>query len=471
MDGDTAIQNMYGQMQERTEEYAPRVTTLPSGVQVQRTPDDIGGYWHRPGDTTAYNTYYLNADNRGCAACHGNLADLIASMDYEHLTFANTYDMEMEVQDCFICHDVGDGYIYKMYEFGSLIHGIHSKDTFTGGCMSCHTATSDGQGLRLWDEAKYDVLQGITFLSDIEGEFSYDQDKLTATEGIMNVNWMSGDTTLEMAGADLAQMPLDEDLFNNWPISITGAVDNPIQTTLGELIKTAPSEKRILTNMCVMNPNGGPYISNVEITGIPMSWLLEQAGVQDGATAVMNTAPDGWARGTLMTTIEGEGAWLVYEMNGERLAWESGYPAVTFSAGCAAPDHIRRVTTLEVVTTPPDEVKIFDGWYEEDGTPVNKPSVGIYHFHEGQIIPAKEAYIFEGYAYAFDEQVTAVEFSLDRGRTWTTFSTEDSDLTRWVYWYFTYTPKEPGAYVLSVRAVSETGKITTVAEEILFNAK
>ncbi|MGI6695386.1 MAG: molybdopterin-dependent oxidoreductase [Christensenellales bacterium] len=468
--GKNTMKEIFDKMEQRAEEYAPKVITLDNGVMVQRTPSDIGGYWHRPGNTTSYNTYYLNADNRGCLSCHNDLIDLLKNSEYSHLDFSNTYGLEMEVQDCMICHNQGDGYLVKTQEFGSLIHGIHSKNPVGDKCMTCHNATSDGRGLILWEEAKYDVLQGITFLPDVQGEFSYDQNKLTDTEGILNVNWMSSDTNYAFAGAELADLPLDPDLFDNWTISITGEVKNPFTLTLKELVETMPSERRIMTQHCIMNPVGGPYISNCEITGISISSLLQKAGIVEGATAVMSYAPDGWNRGILLEKLLVNDAYLVYELNGERLGWGQGYPLSTWDAGGAAPSHIRRVTELRVVNTPPENVKIFDGWYYE-GEYVNKPSVGIFQFHEGQIIPAGQQHVFEGYANAFDEQVIAVDFSLDRGKTWTRFSTEESDLTKWIYWNFKYTPEKPGAYVLSVRAETASGLVTITPEEIMFNAK
>ena len=50
--------------------YAPKVVTLENGVQVQRTPYDGSGF----------NTYVLNSDERGCAACHSDLAELVHNM-------------------------------------------------------------------------------------------------------------------------------------------------------------------------------------------------------------------------------------------------------------------------------------------------------------------------------------------------------------------------------------------------------
>ena len=64
-----------------------------------------------------------------------------------------------------------------------------------------------------------------------------------------------------------------------------------------------------------------------------------------------------------------------------------------------------------------------------------------------------------------------MEFSLDRGQTWTRFSTEGSDLSKWVYWHFTYTPENPGAYVLSVRAETADGLITEFPDEMMFNVE
>lgn len=71
-------------------------------------------------------------------------------MEFPNLSFASDYEYEMEVQDYMICHDDGAGYILKTQEFGTLIHAIHQRDTFTavgGNCLTCHTATADGRGM------------------------------------------------------------------------------------------------------------------------------------------------------------------------------------------------------------------------------------------------------------------------------------------------------------------------------------
>ena len=90
---------------------------------------------------------------------------------------------------------------------------------------------------------------------------------------------------------------------------------------------------------------------------------------------------------------------------------------------------------------------------------------------EGLIIAPGEEYEFEGYAYAMDEQVTSVEFSMDGGETWTSFDVGDVDPAKWLWWSFTFTPEKEGAYVLSVRGTDVDGEVSYRNHEVLVNAK
>ena len=68
--------------------YAPRVTTLDNGVQVQKTP---------------YNTTYADGDNRGCTACH-TIEDALEMMETYHGIIYMGYETEQGLQNCFGCH-------------------------------------------------------------------------------------------------------------------------------------------------------------------------------------------------------------------------------------------------------------------------------------------------------------------------------------------------------------------------------
>ena len=65
----------------------------------------------------------------------------------------------------------------------------------------------------------------------------------------------------------------------------------------------------------------------------------------------------------------------------------------------------------------------------------------------------------------------AVEISLDRGATWTTYELGEVDPLRWVNWKFTFTPEAPGSYLLMVRAVAEDGSVSTDPSQLFFNVQ
>lgn len=476
-----SLQDVYDSLDSIHEANMPIVRTLEDGTQVQLTPDVPTSNMHLFDKPSSYNTVYLNADERGCLSCHQEgLSDLVTNgLSYMHPGISLGTQIDLTPMDCMTCHQVGTGYTPKNFEFGSMIHGIHSKDSFEGDCMSCHNATSDGQGVKLWEEVKYDVMQGITFVDapSFAADITYEQ---TTTNEMFSFTPLAGEANRNSVDNILKELPQDDETFNNWQISVSGLVDSPFSMSLSELIEQAPSETLISTTQCVMNSPGGDLVSNVEITGIPVSWLLDKAGVQDGATALMAVASDGWERGETLETLETNGAYLVYEINGERLAWEDGYPVRIWYNARGVPSSIRWLSELKVVDTDPSEITTFEGWIldefntldpDDQGKWYNKPNAGILNFHEGQIVKAGEPYEFEGYAQGFDEQIVAVEFSLDNGKTWQRLDTSDSDKTKWVYWHFTYTPEEASSYVLSVRAISESGLVSATPDKVMFNAK
>ncbi len=64
-----------------------------------------------------------------------------------------------------------------------------------------------------------------------------------------------------------------------------------------------------------------------------------------------------------------------------------------------------------------------------------------------------------------------IEFSMDNGETWTSYDVGDVDTAKWIWWNFTFTPEQEGAYVLSVRGTTVDGDVSYKAHEVLVNAK
>ena len=333
--------------EETAQEYAPEVTTLEDGTQVQRTPYDTSYFqmYYVNGGDLSYNTRYLDADNRGCNACHDDLAQVLRNMDFFHLELDNGLGTTTTVDDCRICHDYGYGYVDDPGEFGNTIHGIHNKSGVVNNCMTCHAATADGQGMQLWDDVKYDVMQGIGSVADVQGEFSYRQD---VTTPMFDASWYYTETNTSNIARGYAGEELDMDVFDTWEVTVSGLVEQPFTAKLTDLIDEAPLVTTTVAMECIMNAPGGEAIANMEVTGIPISWLLEKAGgVKDGATAIMSYAPDGWGRASDFARYEETDGYLIFKVNGEYLDWENGFPLMTCWPGQGIPASIRWVNEIE----------------------------------------------------------------------------------------------------------------------------
>lgn len=476
------------------QQYAqPVVKTLDDGTQVQRTPDDgevltlLDGsaVTNFPKEAPPFNSEYLDADARGCGACHEDLGQLLADMDYKHVDMINSLGIETTVQMCIDCHDFGPGYQASQHTFGELMHMIH-KDQRAVDCWSCHTATDGQNDMKLWDEEKHKVLRGITPVADVTGAFSFSQDRMQPGGEHFEANWYAYDGDFTRMARTESGEPLDESMFDEWTITISGNVDQEKTFTLPELIEQFESEQVAYTQHCTYNPTGGPLIGTSYFTAIPLSKVFAACGMKADTAAFTSSSSDGFTQ-TAKIGVDSE-AYLAYEIDGERLPWRQGYPVRVIVPGKGAPSSVLEVCDI-VVNNAEEAGDLYEwnGWPNESGTGayytpegwpfddsngyVNKPNVGLFDFKEGQVIRTGEPYTFTGYAHAWDKLVTGMEYSMDGGVTWTHFDTPSIDKNVWVNWSFTFTPEIDSAYVLAIRSVAEDGTTTPEPIEVLFNAK
>ena len=458
---------------------APIVKTLPNGVVVQRTPDvadpaardDASYVMEMPN----YNTYFLQADARGCGACHDDLGATIDNSAYGfHHKLSNELGIEITVQQCMSCHDETRSFSPDQ-NLGTLIHGLHRE---SAECMDCHEITNDGQGTQLWDMVKHERLRGITSVAakDMSQDFSYRTDETVETSALFDVNWKRYAADLDRYYHVQDGDTVDESLYDEWTIYVNGEVDNPTTFTLRELIDNAPSETMLVKNICLANPVGGPLVGQVEVTGIPVEWILEQVGVKD--TGHVLRAWTGEVKGSErhLDYVLNHNAMLIYKINGETLTWEDGFPCTLMTGGVASDYNIKSVIGFSVLPEMANEVYAVESdgevdWAATSGTTEGKtnfsgehfakPNVGLFDLYEGQIIKVGEPFTIHGYADGFDERIAAVEISMDMGATWTTFETPQTTSDQWTTWTYTFTPDKETAYCFYVRSVSESGAVTS----------
>lgn len=450
----------------------PQVDLLADGTLVQLAPSLSGvgnGSAQAVLGSTNYagfNTEYLEADDRGCASCHDDLGAMVDGIGW-HLIVDHGLNVETGYEQCTTCH-WKDG---VRNDLGTILHRKHQG---IAECYDCHSE-ADGEGnFPIWDIDRYGELRGIASVPNVEGEFTWDQETITAHDEIFNAGWLGNENAQRRYDDIYNREPVDEETFNTWAITVTGAVGEEMTWSLPELIEQAPSVTQTMKIHCDVNPIGGSMIAQAVVTGIPVSWLLEQTGLTDDAAAVrfidINGGGTGNSGALNLHEFDEQGALLVYEINGERLNWSDGYPVQVWVNEDFAARYRKQVAEIRVETNP-----ILDEVPQAEGASrgYDKPNVGIVNMVEGQCFQAGEPITFEGYADAFEQHISAVEFSMDGGNTWTTCYTPGADATRWVYWHFTWTPPADvnNAYHLQVRAKTDEGRYTPVPLDYMFNTK
>lgn len=167
---------------ENAKKYASEIRTLDNGVRIQRTPQtqSVKG---------TYNNQFLHADERGCAACHTDLTELVDNMKcYPHQKLSTSLDVEMTVMTCTDCHNYG-AHVAPFGDFGALIHALHTNtvfDTMGGTCWSCHYASEGNGEMELWDEVKHEVMLGINKLTADAISYEFDWDQTTVLMPMVN---------------------------------------------------------------------------------------------------------------------------------------------------------------------------------------------------------------------------------------------------------------------------------------------
>lgn len=84
---------------------------------------------------------------------------------------------------------------------------------------------------------------------------------------------------------------------------------------------------------------------------------------------------------------------------------------------------------------------------------------------------AGEPIEFDGYVDDFERNVSAMQFSLDGGATWTTYPTSGAVIDKGVNWRFVYRPERSGRYLLKVRAVDGAGAASDIVAEYAFEVE
>jgi len=165
----------------------------------------------------------------------------------------------------------------------------------------------------------------------------------TITAWVVNSVLTEGDITPndEFFEVHIGNVPdIDGD---TWTVAIGGLVDDDTVFTLEE-IRAMPSREVTATLKCVEG-----YSGTAVWKGVPLGYVLDLAGVQKGADEVVFYASDGYDSSLTLDYAYEDDVLLCYEMNGETLPENQGYPLKVVAPGKWGYKWVKWVYAIEVV--------------------------------------------------------------------------------------------------------------------------
>jgi DMSO/TMAO reductase YedYZ molybdopterin-dependent catalytic subunit len=247
-----------------------------------------------------------------------------------------------------------------------------------------------------------------------------------------------------------------------WRLKIKGLVENPLELSYGDIRRLPPLRQR-LTLECISNAPDGTAIGNADWVGTRLKPILDRAGVRSAAKYVAMRAADNYYTGVPREEIMRAENFLPYQMNGQTLPVEHGFPVRIFIPGKYGMKQPKWITEIEFLPTE------FRGYWEERGwshtawRKVNsgffspRPKDGLLPFLGGSV-DVHDPTDFYGWALAGPSGIKRVDISLDEGATWREAELLDNSSPYvWSIWRYHFRPAQSGEFVMRVRATDGNG--------------
>jgi DMSO/TMAO reductase YedYZ molybdopterin-dependent catalytic subunit len=257
-----------------------------------------------------------------------------------------------------------------------------------------------------------------------------------------------------------------------WRLWVDGDVERPLELDYATLRKL-PAIEAARTLECISNfaakcelaPFGCDLISTARWKGVRVATILELAGgVKSGSSVVAVIGADEYTSSLPLEALMDPDALLVYEMNGEVLPREHGYPARLLVPGRYGMKSAKWVIGLRPTS------RDFLDWYgqrkwSKDGivgtmSRIDLPPRGT------DLRPG--TYNVAGIAYAGARGVEQVEFSDDGGTTWQAARFLEPPLARdaWARWIGQFSLESDAQLTLMARATDASGARQSEAFEL-----
>jgi DMSO/TMAO reductase YedYZ molybdopterin-dependent catalytic subunit len=229
-----------------------------------------------------------------------------------------------------------------------------------------------------------------------------------------NLTGMSPEITAASEFYTVSKNFIDPDVpVGGWRLKIDGLVDRPMQLTY-EQLTALPASEGYYTLMCISNEIGGDLWGNAYWRGVKLKYLLEQAGVHTDAVKAIFSGADDYKDSVMLDRALHPDALLAWEMNGEPLKREHGFPARLLIPGIYGMKNVKWLNGITIVANDFRGFWQSQGW--DDAAPYQTESrIEVPRGHEtvsAGTLPVG------GIAYAGDRGIQLIEVSKDGGKTW-----------------------------------------------------
>jgi DMSO/TMAO reductase YedYZ molybdopterin-dependent catalytic subunit len=239
---------------------------------------------------------------------------------------------------------------------------------------------------------------------------------------------------------------------DSWRLKIGGMVDNPMELTFDDLL-ARPQIERYITLSCVSNPVGGDLVGNALWQGVLLRDVLEEAGVQPGATQIVSRSIDDWTAGTPTEIVmDGRDAMLAIAMNGEPLPARHGYPVRMVVPGLYGYVSATKWVTQIELTRWED----YDAYWVPRGWSKEGPIKTMSRIDTDRRGATPSDVIVGGVAWAIHRGISRVEVRADGGEWIEAQLGGVPSHDTWAQWMATL-ELEPGRHMIESRAVDGDG--------------
>ena len=273
----------------------------------------------------------------------------------------------------------------------------------------------------------------------------------------------------------------------DYRLMINGLVDTPLVFTYEDL-ERFPRENHVYFCECAANSgmewagaqlNGAQFthgmIHNMEYTGIPLRAILEEAGIQPGATWVYVEGADASSNGRSIPLEKAlDDVLVAFKANGEALRKEHGYPVRLVVPGWEGNMWVKWLRRVEVTDAPVESREETSKYTDtlEDGTArkwtweMDAKSVVTSPSPQSPIKHGPGPLVITGLAWSGRGTITGVDVTIDGGKTWQKARMDGISLNKALHRFYLEIEWDGSEMFLQSRAHDSTGYVQPTKNQL-----